>query len=260
MAVFQIFFVSSLFFCLVLSCPYINKRSLKEKSNHLRVHQTAFVGTFTCDYLARLCTQETCFIKITGNSPFCKKTNGAPLTTDASKVFNATVYIEQEFLNLYPKDEIGIGKIVGLAVRLPFHDAAEFDQNTNDKFGPDGCLSTSPDNSGMVEADSIVNNLFEPIWQKYCDQISRGDFWALIAAIAMENADPTKVLKIPRKWGRVDAIECDIQKRLPDPIEGSKDTKRVFVDQMGLTMDDAGILINIFDFLNDTHPSFVNFD
>ena len=153
-------------------------------------------------------------------------------------------------MSLYPKDDIGIGKIIGLAVRLPFHDAAEFDLNANDKFGPDGCLSSSPDNSGLVEADSIVNTLFEPIWQKHCDQISRGDFWVLIATIAMENADPTNTLKIPRKWGRVDATECSIQNRLPDAIKGSKDTERVFIHQMGLTMDDAGTLSNEFHFSN----------
>ena len=38
--------------------------------------------------------------------------------------------------------------------------------------------------------------LLEPIWQRYCDLISRGDFWALIGKLSVEKADPTGTIDI----------------------------------------------------------------
>ena len=186
-----------------------------------------------------------------GYPAFCKKTNGASLKTDGSSVQKASKKIESDFLNLYPKSnctasELQIGAIIGKALRLAFHDAAEFDYNTRDKLGPDGCLSGDAQNNGLIVNDSIVNTLFEPIWQNYCDKISRGDFWALIASIAVEHAEPTNTIKIPRKWGRIDAKTCSTDLRLPNAKEGLKDIERVFVHQLHFTMDEAGLYFLYF--------------
>jgi hypothetical protein len=64
-------------------------------------------------------------------------------------------------------------------------------------MGPDGCISDIAPNKGLKEPTSIVMTLLEPLWQKYCDLISRGDFWALIGNLSVETADPTGTMNIP---------------------------------------------------------------
>lgn len=64
--------------------------------------------------------------------------------------------------------------LLGKSVRLIWHDAGEaYLSNITDKMGSDGCLSNSPDNAGLVESDSTVLTILEPLWQQYCDKISR---------------------------------------------------------------------------------------
>jgi len=55
--------------------------------------------------------------------------------------------------------------LYGKAVRLAWHDAGETDIRTNDTMGPDGCLSNSSDNNGLVEDTSLVYTFIEPLWQ-----------------------------------------------------------------------------------------------
>jgi catalase (peroxidase I) len=130
--------------------------------------------------------------------------------------------------------------IFGIAVRLAFHDAGEYNQNTADFLGPDGCLSESSDHAGLVEATSLVNTVIEPIWQQYCDSISRADFWVLWAKMSAEKADPTATLKIAYQYGRKDNSECGAgEGRMPSAAKGLDEISRVFVTQMGLTLDDA---------------------
>ncbi len=129
--------------------------------------------------------------------------------------------------------------IFGAAVRLAFHDAGEFDQTSSDAFGPDGCLSSSDDHAGLVEATSLVQTVIEPIWQQWCDKISRADFWALFAKMAAEAADPTRQLKIAFQYGRKDNAVCLDNHRMPTAQGGLTEISRVFVTQMGLTLTDA---------------------
>ena len=70
----------------------------------------------------------------------------------------------------------------------------------------DGCISNTAPNLGLFETTSIVMTLLEPLWQKYCDLISRGDFWALIGKLSVEKADPSGTMNIPYYYGRVDKI------------------------------------------------------
>ena len=68
----------------------------------------------------------------------------------------------------------------------------------------DGCISNTRPNLGLVEPTSFVMISLEPLWQKYCDLISRGDFWALIGKLSVEKVDPTGTMNIPYYYGRVD--------------------------------------------------------
>jgi hypothetical protein len=136
-----------------------------------------------------------------------------------------------------------LSALYGGAVRLSFHDAGEFDIRTTDSAGPDGCLSSASDNAGIVEPASVVVSILEPMWQKYCNQISRADFWALMGKLSVEAADPTRTISIPFYYGRTDSVgACEAGAgRLPGAEGGYASVQQVFVTQMGMTMSDAGV-------------------
>jgi hypothetical protein len=143
------------------------------------------------------------------------------------------------------------------------HDAGEFDINTEDIAGPDGCLSSSGDNRGLGPDDkNALQTYWEPMWQKYCGLITRADFWALIGKLVTEQAAnrgaQATEINVPYFWGRPDNTEgCETGKDAPDGPDGSHhhrlpanklgidEVKRVFVTQMGLTMADAGKTLHI---------------
>ena len=144
--------------------------------------------------------------------------------------------------------------IYGAALRLAFHDAGEIDITKGDKFGPDGCLSNSGDNAGLIEEGTVPVTVIEPLWQEYCDKISRADFWALLGKLAAERADPTHTLIIPFQYGRKDAASCDDGVgRLPKPQPGLSEYDRVFVKQMGLSIADAVALVGAHT-VGHVHP------
>jgi catalase (peroxidase I) len=132
--------------------------------------------------------------------------------------------------------------LYGASIRLVFHDAGEvLLSSKTDKLGPDGCLSQSSDNAGLIESTSEVQFILEPIWQTVCDKISRADFWVLFAKLVIEQADNTHVIKIPFQFGRKDNVACDYGVgRLPNAQLGTDAIQKTFVQQMGLTLDDAG--------------------
>ena len=119
--------------------------------------------------------------------------------------------------------------------------AGEMDVRFADKNGPDGCLSATSANAGLIESTSLVTTVMEPIWQKHCATISRADFWVLFAKLAVERADPTNTIRIPFQYGRKDNYNCSTgENRLPGAQLGLTAISHVFVTQMGLTMNDAG--------------------
>ena len=108
-------------------------------------------------------------------------------------------------------------------------------------MGPDGCLSNSGANAGLVESDSPVLTIMEPIWQRYCDKISRADFWTLFAKLVVEYTAKPSVVTINYQYGRKDSTNCNAGSgRLPDAQGGLNTIRKVFVTHMGLTMSDAG--------------------
>ena len=144
-----------------------------------------------------------------------------------------------------PTNPTAQARFYGASLRLAFHDAGEVDLSTTDAMGPDGCLNTvNTDNVGLLEPSSPVFSIIEPLWQTVCDQITRADFWALVAKTVVETADPTHTISIPYQYGRKDNLVCAVGAgRLPSAQGGAATISQVFVTQMGLTLNDAVTLI-----------------
>ena len=136
-------------------------------------------------------------------------------------------------------------------MRLAFHDAGEFDLNASDLFGPDGCLAQVADSAGLIEANSLVNTFVEPIWQSVCDRISRADFWVLFGKLVLEKAATVSPIFINYQFGRKDNVACNAGAgRLPNAQGDLGEFQRVFVNQMGLTLNNGGMfaLLSIYIF------------
>jgi hypothetical protein len=160
---------------------------------------------------------------------------GAVLNASREGVCLAYPLVRHAFESILPplEDRLARSQLFGKAVRLVFHDAGEIDMQSHqddDTMGPDGCLSDTSANGGLLEDSSIVMTVLEPIWQTVCDQISRADFWVLFAQLSREY-----------QYGRRDAQDCSAgEGRLPSGQAGLDEINQVFVTQMGLTMVDAG--------------------
>ena len=182
--------------------------------------------------------------QIVGPSNFCKKTKQAPLKSTAAGICAAYKSIKTNFIAALPLDDFSKSNLFGQAIRLAFHDAGEFDKKSTDKLRSDGCLSDDFTNKSLMLPTSLVNTVMEPMWQANCDKISRADFWVLFAILAIQAAEPTNTISIPFQYGRQDKISCNGGKgRLPGAQGGLGLIHKVFVNQMGLTMDDAVALL-----------------
>ena len=176
----------------------------------------------------------------------CAKLNGAPLIPTNSSICSAYKTISGSFTSILPTDQFALADLFGKSVRLVFHDAAEVDlTKPTDTMGPDGCLSSSSDSAGLVEQTSPVLSILEVIWQQNCDKISRADFWVLFAKLVIERTSKTSTTpsgaSIDYQYGRIDKTSCEAGNgRLPNGQNGLNTLQQVFVNQMGLTMDDAG--------------------
>ena len=184
--------------------------------------------------------------------PFCIKTEGNPPLLDS---FDCSVFqsIKEHFYEsvnrvIESNDIWALSDIYAQPLRLVFHDAGEVDlTNPYDFMGSDGCLSDDPGSKGLLEIESLVYSLLDPLWQHYCDSISRADFWVLIGKFAVEKAAlPDGNIKIPYYYGRKDNLGCSAGRgRLPDAqhgFEGRNGIDEVFVKRMGLTREDAGLI------------------
>lgn len=189
----------------------------------------------------------------TASNPFCVKTGGLPPKLSTTGIQTAFKAIKTLYYGQLPDDPFALSDIFGQSIRLAFHDAAEIDlTNSTDFMGPDGCITATIPNLGLIEPTSYVITLLEPLWQKYCDVISRGDFWALIGKLSVEKADPTGTMNIPYYYGRVDKADCSLPGdnpllfRPPSPLSGLNTPFGLvqgFVGRMGLTVNDIGITI-----------------
>jgi hypothetical protein len=167
------------------------------------------------------------------------KTNYAAASPNQTGICSAYITISRAIK--IPADTLARSNLFGQAVRLVFHDAGEVDiRSSVDLFGPDGCLANNGDSAGLTEASSLVNSVMEPIWQSVCDRISRADFWVLFGKLMVEAAAVVPVT-LPFQYGRRDNVDCEGGAgRLPSAQGGLDEISRVFVSQMGVTLNDAG--------------------
>jgi len=190
-------------------------------------------------------------------APRCAKTNGAAVTSSKAGTCVAYKTLKALFPAITPTNPTAQARFYGSTVRLAFHDAGEVNLATTDAMGPDGCLNTAnTDNAGLLEASSPVFSIIEPLWQTVCDQITRADFWALVAKTVVETADATHTISIPYQYGRKDNTVCTAGSgRLPSAQGGVSTINQVFVTQMGLTLNDAVTLIGAHT-LGHVHTQF----
>ena len=105
--------------------------------------------------------------------------------------------------------------VIDEIVRLVFADAAEFDMlATDDKFGPDGCLSNTERNYYFSETGSFTSTFIEDVWQDHCLLISRADLWVMMGNMALEAGDTTGTMArlLTYAYGRRDNQECTMTK------------------------------------------------
>ena len=187
------------------------------------------------DHLRRATTSTT---NVTSH---CKKTGFKSINPTGRSICSAYVSIHSAIDYLLNTNTLQRSDLFGSAVRLAFHDAGEVDiHNLAENLGPDGCLARHGGSEGLVEPLVITNMYLEPIWQSMCERINRADFIALFGTVAVERASDFAV-DLVYQYGRRDNLECEEgEGRLPNAEGGLEELQRVFVDQMGLTMDDAG--------------------
>eukprot|EP01038_Epipyxis_sp_PR26KG_P006766 gene6766-9267_t len=134
---------------------------------------------------------------------------------------------------------------LSVGVRIAWHDAAEYDMNSNDLAGPDGCFSNRHQNKGLWENDSPIITFLEPFYQNYCDKISRADLWALFGKLCAEKASTnSNSLNINFQFGRVDRLSCQDGYGRIASAQGNLDTVTdIFINRLGLTLIDAVALL-----------------
>ncbi len=139
-----------------------------------------------------------------------------------------------------------LGDLMGLLVRLPFHDSSTY--NITDG-GADGCIDLeSPENNGLQEAIDLL----EPIrlGTVFSDGegqgaeteteteteavLSRADIWALAGNVMIEAAGGP-ILEY--KLGRVDTQNCKGQgsRHVNSESTSSEEVSSVFVDRLGFS-------------------------
>ena len=145
----------------------------------------------------------------------------------------------------------------------------------------------------MKEINTVTNTIIETAWQRYCDKITRADFWALFAKIAAEASLPNgrfptyvaiaaaaggvivppnpspymPYLNIPFQYGRKDAVgDCNggsfradgVTHRLPGHQPGLSEFSEVYVRQMGLDVR-TGVVLSGAHSTGHVHTAFSGF-
>jgi len=124
----------------------------------------------------------------------------------------------------------------GGVVRLPFHDAGSYDQ-TDGSGKPSGCVNPAdPGNGGLPEVIAGI----EPVYQLHATELSRADYWVLVAHVAIQDAGGPL---IPFQYGRIDCRDYPPMGRLPSAEKNYSEVNSVFVKRMGLTVQDITALM-----------------
>jgi len=143
----------------------------------------------------------------------------------------------RKFLEPPATDYVNQADFFGGVVRLPFHDAGSYDQS--DGSGkPSGCVNPAdPANGGLPEVIAGI----ESVYQMHQTELSRADYWVLVAHVAIQDAGGPL---IPFQWGRVDCNgNYPPMGRLPDAEKNWTEVYNVFVKRMGLEVQDIVALL-----------------
>ena len=182
--------------------------------------------------------------------PTCSSTNGAPVLYSAAGLCSAYSGIKAQFLSVVNNlkaqntdaSKKQLASIYGKAVRMVFHDAVDLDLTQPDLMGADGCIGDAHGSAGLIEQTSPIFTVYEPIYQQFCDNINRADFFVLMGKLVIETAEPTNTIKLSFQYGRRETYDCSAGiGRDPNAQLGVHAIKQGFVVQMGLTYEDAGM-------------------
>ena len=186
--------------------------------------------------------------------PICAKTGGAQVLYSPQGLCSAHAGIKEQFLarvkfleaqntNAARKQ---LASMYGKAVRMVFHDAVDLDLTKPDLMGADGCIGDAHDSAGLIEPTSPIFTVYEPIYQSYCDQINRADFYVLMGKLVIETAEPTHTIDLTFQYGRRETYDCSEGiGRDPDAQLGVHAIHDSFIVQMGLTYEDAGMVYTL---------------
>jgi len=151
--------------------------------------------------------------------------------------YNAIVSDVRKYLEPPATDYVNQADFFGGVVRLPFHDAGSYDQ-ADGTGKPSACVNPAdPGNGGLTE---VINGI-EPVYQMHKTELSRADYWVVVAHVAIQDAGGPA---IPMSWGRIDCEgNYPPMGRLPDAEKNWTEVYNVFVKRMGLTIQDITALL-----------------
>lgn len=137
--------------------------------------------------------------------------------------------------SLLPAGRDDRANMMGLLVRLAFHDGASFDGITG---GSDGCVDlASSENAGLAEGIELL----APIVSEVSPALSRADVWALAGNVMIQSAGGPKLRFLK---GRVSNDTCDGQgSRHANAELDHTHIRSVFVDQLDFTERETVALI-----------------
>ena len=119
----------------------------------------------------------------------------------------------------------------------------DFDQNSANQLGSDGCLDFNhPANAGLPDIWCEGCALTE-LYNRSFSSMSRADFWVAAANAVIRHTSIRSALELPFRWGRVDSDNCpQSSERLPEPT-GCTAIEETFLDRMGVSWTDAVALM-----------------
>jgi hypothetical protein len=137
-------------------------------------------------------------------------------------------------------------RFLGGIVRLAAHDFMDYDGDSGDPMGPDGCFDPGhPSNAGLPEEVWCADCALKSLHDGRYSHVSRADFWiaAANAVIRQTSIDNALDMRDAFAWGRKDADACaGSGDRLPTP-SGCDQVERVLLGRIGLTWADAVALL-----------------
>lgn len=140
----------------------------------------------------------------------------------------------QSVLALLPNNPRARADMLGLLVRLAFHDAGSFDGASG---GANGCVDLAhASNSGLQEAVDILS----PIVAGAAGALSRADVWALASNVAIEAAGGPS---LEFRKGRTDQASCIAAADHPDAEQGHAHIADVFVQRFGFSHREVAALM-----------------